>query len=72
LSNKVKYIAIEGVIGAGKTTLSKKLSESLNAQLILEDFDENPFLERFYENPKLTHSTHRFIFCSAALSSCRN
>ncbi len=61
MSNKVKYIAIEGVIGAGKTTLSKKLSESLNAQLILEDFDENPFLERFYENPK-AYAFHTQIY----------
>lgn len=60
-NNKIKYIAIEGVIGAGKTTLSKKLSESLNAQLILEDFDENPFLERFYENPK-AYAFHTQIY----------
>jgi len=60
-SNKLKYIAIEGVIGAGKTTLSRKLSESLNAQLVLEDFDENPFLERFYENPK-AYAFHTQIY----------
>lgn len=50
--NEIKYIAIEGVIGAGKTSLAKKLGERINARLILEDFDENPFLEKFYENPK--------------------
>jgi len=49
---KIKYIAIEGVIGAGKTSLAKKLAAKLNAKLILEDFDDNPFLERFYENPQ--------------------
>jgi deoxyguanosine kinase len=48
---KIKYIAIEGVIGAGKTSLAKKLSRHLNAKLVLEDFDDNPFLERFYKNP---------------------
>lgn len=61
MSNRPKYIAIEGVIGAGKTTLSRKLSESLNAQLVLEDFDENPFLERFYENPK-AYAFHTQIY----------
>jgi deoxyadenosine/deoxycytidine kinase len=51
LDNKLKYIAIEGVIGAGKTSLARRLSERLNAKLVLEDFEDNPFLERFYENP---------------------
>jgi deoxyadenosine/deoxycytidine kinase len=51
LDNKIKYIAIEGVIGAGKTSLARRLSERLKAKLILEDFVDNPFLERFYENP---------------------
>lgn len=48
---KIKYIAIEGVIGAGKTSLAKKLSEKLNAKLILENFEDNPFLEKFYKDP---------------------
>jgi deoxyguanosine kinase len=48
---KVKYIAIEGVIGVGKTTLARKLSERLNAKLILEKFEDNPFLEKFYNDP---------------------
>lgn len=46
--NEVKYISIEGVIGAGKTSLARKISEKLNANLILEEFDTNPFLEKFY------------------------
>lgn len=45
-----KYIAIEGVIGAGKTTLAMMLGKRLDARIILEEFDDNPFLERFYEN----------------------
>ncbi len=48
----VRYIAVEGVIGAGKTSLSRMVSERLNARLVLEQFDENPFLERFYEDPE--------------------
>jgi len=45
------YIAIEGVIGAGKTTLADMLSKTLGAHLILEEFEENPFLEDFYRDP---------------------
>lgn len=51
MENKTKYIAIEGVIGAGKTSLAKKIAERLNAKLILENFDDNPFLDKFYQNP---------------------
>ncbi len=47
-----KYIAIEGVIGAGKTSLAKKLSEKLSAKLVTEEFEENPFLEKFYDDRK--------------------
>lgn len=46
----VRYIAIEGVIGAGKTTLAKMISERLQAKLVLEKFEENPFLSKFYED----------------------
>ncbi|MDR2908219.1 MAG: 2-amino-4-hydroxy-6-hydroxymethyldihydropteridine diphosphokinase [Bacteroidales bacterium] len=49
---KYPYIAIEGVIGVGKTTLATMLSETLNAKLVLEHFAENPFLPKFYENPE--------------------
>jgi deoxyadenosine/deoxycytidine kinase len=46
------FIAIEGNIGAGKTTLAHLLSKHLNARLILEEFADNPFLPQFYENPQ--------------------
>lgn len=46
------FITIEGNIGAGKTTLAHLLSKHYNARLILEQFADNPFLARFYENPK--------------------
>jgi deoxyadenosine/deoxycytidine kinase len=45
-----RYIAIEGPIGVGKTALAKRLAESLSADLVLEEIDENPFLERFYRD----------------------
>lgn len=48
----VRYIAVEGVIGAGKTSLARMVSERLNARLVLEQFEENPFLGRFYEDPE--------------------
>jgi deoxyadenosine/deoxycytidine kinase len=44
------YIAIEGNIGAGKTTLSTKLAEDCNAKLVLERFADNPFLPKFYKD----------------------
>lgn len=43
-------IAIEGPIGVGKTTLAKRLAESLGSEVVLENVDNNPFLERFYQN----------------------
>lgn len=50
-NSEIRYIAIEGVIGAGKTTLSKMLGETLNANVVLEKFEENPFLKDFYRDP---------------------
>jgi len=47
-----RYIAIEGVIGVGKTSLAKLLAERLEARLILEEPEENPFLEDFYKEPR--------------------
>ena len=46
----IRYIAIEGVIGVGKTTLANMLSERLGARVVLEKFEENPFLEKFYRD----------------------
>jgi deoxyadenosine/deoxycytidine kinase len=51
-NNQVNFIAIEGVIGAGKTSLAKKIKERLNAELIIEQFEANPFLEKFYGDRK--------------------
>ena len=46
------FVVVEGPIGVGKTTLAKKLSASFESNLLLEGADDNPFLERFYENPR--------------------
>jgi deoxyguanosine kinase len=48
---KYNYIAIEGAIGAGKTTLSHMLAEQFNARLVLEQFEDNSFLPKFYKDP---------------------
>ncbi|MEX2132480.1 MAG: deoxynucleoside kinase [Pseudohongiellaceae bacterium] len=45
-----RYIAVEGPIGVGKTSLSRRLAETFNYELLLEKSDENPFLDRFYQN----------------------
>ncbi|MCH9693959.1 MAG: deoxynucleoside kinase [Gammaproteobacteria bacterium] len=49
-SGASRYIAIEGPIGVGKTALAKRLADSLDAALVLEEVAENPFLERFYRD----------------------
>lgn len=46
------YVVIEGSIGAGKTTLATMLASELNAELVLERFADNPFLEKFYKDPE--------------------
>ena len=51
LMSKYNFIVIEGNIGAGKTTLATRIAGQYNAKLILEQFADNPFLPKFYENP---------------------
>ncbi|GMU86185.1 MAG: deoxyadenosine kinase [Ignavibacteriales bacterium] len=48
--NEINYIAIEGVIGVGKTSLARLIAEKMRARLILEKFEENPFLDKFYKS----------------------
>ena len=54
--SELRHIAIEGVIGAGKTSLAKLLSEKLSAKVVYEKFEENPFLSKFSED------TERYAF----------
>ena len=51
MSELDSYIAIEGPIGVGKTSLAEMIAENLNARKVFEDFKKNPFLEEFYEDP---------------------
>lgn len=46
-----QYIAVEGLIGAGKTTLAKRLAAEWGAETVLEEFEDNPFLPPFYQDP---------------------
>ena len=49
--NRAMYIAIEGCIGAGKTTVARALAHSRKAALLEEDFEANPFIRAFYKDP---------------------
>ena len=46
------YIAIEGPIGVGKTSLAERIADKLNARKVFEQFEENPFLKDFYDDPE--------------------
>ena len=47
-----RFVVVEGPIGVGKTSLARRLAQSFGSELILEQTEENPFLERFYRNPR--------------------
>src|ERR1035437_1176699 len=49
---KYNYVVVEGNIGSGKTTLASRISDQFNAHLILEHFGDNPFLPKFYDDPR--------------------
>ena len=51
-SHNLKYIVVEGPIGVGKTSLAQRLADEFGSSLLLEHVEENPFLERFYQNPR--------------------
>ncbi len=60
--NNYSFVAIEGNIGAGKTTLANQLATDYDARLILEQFDDNPFLPLFYEQPERYAFTVELFF----------
>ncbi|MED5411424.1 MAG: deoxynucleoside kinase [Pseudomonadota bacterium] len=57
-----RYIAVEGPIGVGKTSLTKRLAETFNYEALLEKSEENPFLDRFYENPRQNALSTQLFF----------
>ena len=59
---KPDFIVVEGPIGVGKTTLAKKLAQSFSSELLLEGAAENPFMTRFYENPKAAALSTQLFF----------
>jgi deoxyadenosine/deoxycytidine kinase len=67
-----KYIAIEGNIGAGKSTLAKMFGEKLNASLILEEFEDNSFLPKFYKDPRRFAFPLEMSFLAARFNQLKN
>lgn len=67
-----RYIAIEGPIGVGKTALAKRLAQSLSADLVLEEFEENPFLERFYRDGRSAALPAQMFFLFARARQIEN
>ncbi|MEA1912678.1 MAG: deoxynucleoside kinase [candidate division WOR-3 bacterium] len=67
-----EYIAVEGVIGVGKTTLAKLLAREYNAKAILEDVDGNPFLPQFYEDPERYAFPTQIFFLLSRYNELRN
>ena len=51
MARPLRYLAVEGPIGVGKTSLARRLAETLQYELVLEQAEDNPFLERFYKDP---------------------
>ncbi|MEO0292905.1 MAG: deoxynucleoside kinase [candidate division WOR-3 bacterium] len=67
-----EYIAVEGVIGVGKTTLVKLLSKEYEAKMVLEDIDGNPFLPQFYEDPERYAFPTQIFFLLSRYNELRN
>jgi deoxyadenosine/deoxycytidine kinase len=66
------FIAIEGNIGAGKTSLALKLSEDFKSKIILEEFEENAFLPKFYEEPRRYAFTLEMSFLAARFNQLKS
>jgi deoxyadenosine/deoxycytidine kinase len=62
IETDLDYIVVEGPIGVGKTTLARRLAESFGGELLLEAPEENPFLPRFYENPRANALSTQLYF----------
>lgn len=61
-STEPRFIVVEGPIGVGKTTLAKKLARSFDSDILLEAAAENPFMSKFYENPRAVALSTQLFF----------
>ncbi len=61
-SDEPRFIVVEGPIGVGKTTLAKKLAKSFGSEILLEAAAENPFMSKFYENPRAAALSTQLFF----------
>ena len=66
------FIAIEGNIGVGKTSLARMISEDYNSKLILESFAENPFLPKFHKDPEKYAFSLELFFMSERYHQLKN
>ncbi|HEY8941084.1 MAG TPA: deoxynucleoside kinase [Cellvibrio sp.] len=67
-----RYIAVEGCIGVGKTTLARNIARLFNYDMLLEQPEENPFLERFYRDPKSTALPTQLFFLFQRANQLQN
>jgi deoxyguanosine kinase len=67
-----RYIAVEGCIGVGKTTLARNIASLFNYDMLLEQPEENPFLERFYRDPKSTALPTQLFFLFQRANQLQN
>ena len=70
--DKYRYIVVEGPIGVGKTSLARRLSEHLNAELLLERPEQNPFLARFYQDMERYALPTQLFFLFQRFNELRN
>jgi len=70
--DKYKYVVVEGPIGVGKTTLARKIAENFGAQTLLEQVQENPFLEKFYRDSARHALSTQMFFLFQRISQLRD
>jgi deoxyadenosine/deoxycytidine kinase len=69
--SRFRHVVVEGPIGAGKTSLARKLATRMDAELVLENADENPFLPRFYEDRRRYALPVQLFFLVARIEQAR-
>lgn len=69
---KYRYIVVEGPIGVGKTSLAQRLADHLGADILLEKPQENPFLERFYQDPQRHAMSTQLFFLFQRINEVRD